>query len=147
MIGDYIDGLNLHPGGHWCTIEEMEGRFGIEQRASICAKLCSFLVRGKGCGFLYALIGGSFPTAKPLPSDLDITWFGPPGMSKDNARPGCAELMEQDKSRERFEMDLMYIPLYVNESLWDEQINEWAVRYGFDTKTGTDRGTLVIALN
>ena len=112
MIPDFVDGLNLAPGGHRCTVEEVEMRFGNgPRRVRLCAKLKELLECAKRCGFVHALIGGSFATAKEEPSDLDITWFGPSTMTPNNVPLPCAELMDGANSRERFGCDMLHIPL------------------------------------
>src|ERR1700759_2226830 len=99
MIGEFVDGTNLECKAHRCTISEMRARFGLGCRSNLCSELEHFLECARRCGFLYAIIGGSFATSKPSPGDLDITWFGPPGMSRSNVPSGCVALMEQEKSR------------------------------------------------
>jgi len=146
MIADFVDGLNLENRAHRCTIGEVRERFGTGERVELCAALEHLLEKGRGCGFLYALIGGSFATAKPVPKDLDITWFGPPGLNKDNAPCGCADMMDQQTSRDKFGHDFMYISLNADESTWPAQLDHWGVEWGFDFKTKIARGTLLLEL-
>lgn len=99
MIPDFTDGINLAPGGHRCTIQEIEERFGFgEHRVHLCVKLKRLLECARSCGFLHALIGGSFATAKEAPKDLDITWFIPTTMTPNNVSRPCAELMDSANS-------------------------------------------------
>ena len=144
MIPDFVDGTNLAPGGHRCTMEEIEARFGNgPQRMHLCAKLKRLLGCAKKCGFMHALIGGSFATAKEAPKDLDITWFGPTHMTLDNVPKHCADLMDGSRSRERFECDMIFVPLA---SAQPNQLDHWAYQFGFDAKTLKDRGTLILEL-
>ena len=79
MIPSLIDDINLPIGGHECTLAEIEERFAVnEHRMSLFTRLVAVLRLAKRCGFLHALLGGSFPTAKELPNDIDITWFCAP---------------------------------------------------------------------
>ena len=145
MIPDFFDGVNLPPGGHRCTVEELEARFGIgPQRVQLCEKLMHLLESARKCGFVIALIGGSFPTAKEAPKDLDITWFGPSTLTPNNVTPPCAALMDAANSREHFGCDMMFIPLAPTQP---DQIGHWASQFGFDAKTFKDRGTLILELS
>jgi hypothetical protein len=146
MIPEFVDDLNLENKAHRCTIEEVRARFCSGERMKLCDKLEHLLQKGRECGFLYALIGGSFATAKPLPQDLDITWFGPHGLDKTNAPCGCAAMMDQQYSRELFGADFMYIPLNVDRVSWPEQLERWGRDLGFDAKNKTERGTLLLEL-
>jgi hypothetical protein len=144
MIPEFVDGLNLAPGGHRCTLEEVKDRFGQgPARLHLIDKLVHLIGQAKKCGFVNLIIGGSFATAKENPKDLDLTWFGPIGVNKDNAKGICAELMDQQTSRDRFGCDLMYIE---KSSTWPDQIEFFANQFGFDAKTNTERGTLILEL-
>jgi hypothetical protein len=144
MIPDFVDELNLAPGGHRCSIDEVQARFGQGQaRMHLYAKLTRLMECAKKCGFLYVLLGGSFATAKESPGDLDITWFGPCGMNKHNVESDCADLMDGSTSKERFGCDMLFIPL---EPTQPDQLDFWGRQLGFDTKTSKERGTLILEL-
>ncbi|CAN5554843.1 hypothetical protein BH10ACI4_BH10ACI4_33860 [soil metagenome] len=146
MIPDFVDGLNLEHKAHWCTLEQVRERFGAGDRSRLCDALEHLIETARGCGFLYALVGGSFATAKPSPQDLDITWFGPPGMDRANVSCECADIMDQQTSRAKFGHDLGYIPLNKEPDSWVVQLEHWGKEYGFDVKTMKDRGTLLLEL-
>jgi hypothetical protein len=146
MIPDFVDGLNLEHKAHRCTINEVRERFGSGERVKLCEALAHLIKRARKCGFLYALIGGSFATAKELPKDLDITWFGPPGMNKTTVSCECADIMDQQTSRTKFSHDLGFIALKEDVNTWQDQLEYWGRQYGFCMKTMTDRGTLLLEL-
>jgi hypothetical protein len=147
MIPEFVDGINLEHMAHRCTIGEVRARFGLgPPRKKLCDQLEHFIECAKKCGFLYALIGGSFATAKPDPGDLDITWFGPPGLEAANVSKPCADLMSSNTSREQFGHDFAYIPLYEHRIAWEAQLDYWGRLYGLDSKTMKDRGTLLLEL-
>ena len=146
MIPEFVDDLNLENKAHRCTIEEVRARFCSEERMKLCDKLEHLLHKGRECGFLYALIGGSFATAKPLPQDLDITWFVPHGVDKTNVSCDCADMMDSQHSRERFGADFLYVPLKEDRASWPEDLERWGRDLGFDPKTNTERGTLLLEL-
>lgn len=98
--------------------------------------------RARDCGFLQVIVGGSFPTAKQEPGDFDITWIGRQGVDKDDMRPECLELAETDKSKDRFGCDMFYFPIGRNE----EKIQYWGTQLGYDHKSMTPRGTLLLDL-
>ena len=98
--------------------------------------------RARDCGFLQVIVWGSFPTAKQEPSDFDIAWIVRPGVNKDSMRPGCLELVESERSRERFGSDVLYWPFAGN----DEMIQRFATDFGYDYRSMTPRGTLLLDL-
>jgi hypothetical protein len=102
------------------------------------------LERAKHCGALKVLVGGSFPTSKEEPGDLDLSWIVPSGIKLDSLRRECRELFcEPWLSRERFGCDTLYFPIGDN----CEKIQEWAVKLGFDAMTRTDRGMILVDLS
>ncbi len=146
MIPEFVDGVNLEHGAHRCTMDEVRARFGMGPREKLFNSLEHLLDMARRCGFLYALIGGSFATAKLEPDDLDITWFGPSGMDKSNVPCECVSLMESEYARDRFGHDLMFIPLPEQADKQLEQMERFGRDLGFDVKTMTNRGTLLLEL-
>jgi hypothetical protein len=66
---------NLPPGRHCATWEELERRFGTnERRRTLLAGMKRMLLSLKGAGCRRAFIDGSFVTTKDLPSDFDGCW-------------------------------------------------------------------------
>jgi hypothetical protein len=145
MIPAYTDGINLPPGGHRCSIEELEARFGQgDRRVSLFRELRGLLKRATDCGFLWAAIGGSFATSKPEPDDLDITWFTAPGVTKDTVRPECHQLMDDARASRELGHNMLYIPLDPDDP---GKMDTFIMQMGFDLKTRTDRGMLVVSLS
>jgi hypothetical protein len=99
------------------------------------------LTRARDCGFLRAILGGSFPTAKAEPGDLDLLFVTPRGITKEDVSPNCAELMNGTESKERYGHDFGYCP---DEP---ESVDGLIWSLGYDRKTGEDRGVLVIDLH
>lgn len=147
MIPAYCDGLNLPMGGHACTLTELEERFASnDRRRRLFQSLIDVLKLARKCGFLQALLGGSFPTAKESPGDLDITWFCKPGTDKTTVSRDCIQLMEDSSN----EMSFMYIPYDMDSKPEDcsKKLELWAspACWGMDSKTNTPRGVLLIDL-
>ena len=139
MIPLFVDGTNLPPGGHHCTWQELEERFcsGL-RRTTLCRELRVLLQRARECGFLRVAVGGSFPTAKPDPGDLDLLFITPRGMTSETVPAQCAELLDSANSRDRFGHDFLWCP--------DEPdvVERLIHGLGHDTRTGIDRGMVVI---
>jgi hypothetical protein len=111
MIPDFVDGVNLPPGGHPCSWDELVDRFGCTPpRQTLCAELLEFINRAKDCGFVSVAIGGSFPTAKDGPGDLDLLFVVPPGTCPELLHDQCKELLDSAMSRVRFGHDFMFCP-------------------------------------
>ena len=142
-IPDFADGVNLPPGVHPCTWEEMVIRFcngGRRQR--LCERMQQLFRRASDCGFVQVIVGGSFPTAKQEPGDFDLAWIVREGVNKDAMRPECLELVESDKSPERFGCDVFYLPFAGDAA----RIREIATGlFGYD-KIGNERGALLLDL-
>ena len=142
MIPELLDGAYLPPGGHDCTWEELVERFSMGgERQRLCRELRLLLERAKRCGFLRVAIGGSFPTSKPDPSDLDLLFLTPTGMSKASVSPECAKLMNGTSSKLLYGHDLGYCE---DEP---ETVQRLIHGYGFDWRTGKDRGMLILDLS
>lgn len=145
MIPAFVDGKNLPVGGHECTLDEAEARFASnDHRAGLFRTLVEVMKIAKRCGFLYALLGGSYPTAKEKPSDIDVTWFCPPGTEKASVSPECIKIMEDIPDLGNF----LYLP-YDEGSGPDEYRSKralWADALGYDAKEGTPRGVLLLSL-
>jgi len=145
MIPAFSDGVNLPLGGHSCSLAELEARFVCnDHRRLLFDTLLELMRLAKRFGFLHALLGGSFPTAKERPSDLDVTWFCKPGTDKTTVSLECIELMEDSSDRGNF----LYVPFDEGSvpDEWPDKMHFWATQLGFDLKTGIDRGVLLVNL-
>ena len=72
------DGLLL-PGLYLADMNEIEERFGqsTPQRQMLFERLRMFVDMARHCGALRMFVNGSFVTAKPEPSDVDVViWLG-----------------------------------------------------------------------
>lgn len=145
MIPAFIDNLNLPVGGHRCTLAELEERFANnDHRRSLFKVILEVMRLAKKCGFLHALLGGSFPTAKERPKDIDITWFCVPGTAKTTVSPECIQIMEDASDKGNF----LFVPFDIGTgpAEWPQKMDFWAAQIGFDAKTKTDRGVLLVNL-
>ena len=144
MIPLFADGINLPPGGHECTWEELVERFcRSPRRQLLCRRLRSLLESAKRCGALKVLVGGSFPTSKEGPGDLDLTWIVPTEIEIDSLREECRQLFTPSLSKDRFGCDTFCFPIGNN----CEKIQEWALKLGFDAKARTERGMVLVDLS
>jgi hypothetical protein len=145
MIPDFVDGTNLPEGGYSCSFAEIEERFVYNEcRRALFTTLTSVFTLAKRCGFLHALLGGSYPTAKQCPRDIDVTWFCPPGTTKSKVDPHCVQIMEDTSDKGNFQ----FIP-FDEGSVPDDyraKMDLWAMNFGFDVKTNTPRGVLLVNL-
>ena len=106
MIPEFTDGLNLPVGAHLCLWAELVDRFCFgTTREVLCRELRNFFDRANDCGFRKVLIWGSFPTAKPNPRDLDLLFVLPRGMTQEGLEPGCAELLDHIRCKDRYGHD------------------------------------------
>lgn len=143
MIPDFDEFGHLPVGGHDCTWEEFYEKFNVtEQRRELCLKLYEILGLARKCGFLKVLIGGSFPTAKPNPSDIDLSWVTDVEVTKDVVKPECVHLMEDTVAKAKYGWNMQYLP--IDHDL--PSIQYWAREFGFCFKTKRDRGMVVIDL-
>jgi hypothetical protein len=143
MIPDFDQFGNLPSGGHECTWEEFHGRFRFAGRREVlCRALEPIVQLARNCGFLRVMIGGSFPTSKSEPGDIDVTWITDPDVSKDTVRPECVKLMEDHTAKGEFGFNMFFLPIDNDRA----QIQKWALLFGFCAKTKKDRGMLVIEL-
>jgi len=111
MIPEFFDGMNLPPGNHACSWEEIVLKFGVgEQRQRLCRQLRAILEKARNCGFLKVVIWGSFGTAKTNPRDLDLLFVVQRGITKESVPVECAELMNGTASRQKYGHDFMYCP-------------------------------------
>lgn len=146
MIPAFVDGINLPVGGHRCSLAELEQRFANnEHRRSLFQTMLEVMRLARRCGFLHALLGGSFPTAKEFPQDIDITWFCKPGTTKTSVSEECIKIMEDASDRGNF----LYVPFNENTGPeeWPAKMDFWALNFGFDAKAKTDRGVLLVSLD
>lgn len=140
-IPDFADGNNLPPGGHQCSWVEIINRFGNgATRQRLCVELRAFLRRAKDCGFLRVAIGGSFPTRKEDPRDLDLLFIVPPGTCRERLSNECAQLLDSAMSRPLFGHDF----LFCHDE--PETIQQLVAGLGYDISSGRDRGMLLIDL-
>lgn len=143
MIPEFDDFGHLPVGGHECSWGEFYERFRInENREELCKKLAEVVALAKNCGFLKVLIGGSFPTAKDNPKDMDLAWITDFDVTKDAVKPECIQLMEDRATAGNFGWSMQYLP--IDHDL--ERIQQWAKAFGYCEKTHRDRGMLVIDL-
>jgi hypothetical protein len=143
MIPALNESGHLPVGGHYCTWDEFYGRFRFnERRVSLCEKLQGVLDLARRCGFVRVIIGGSFPTAKEAPRDMDLSWVTAANVTKETVKPECVKLMDSMVAEEEYQWSMQYLPLDRDEV----KIQYWANQLGFCVKTFRDRGTLVIDL-
>jgi hypothetical protein len=143
MIPDFDECGHLPTGGHECTWEEFHARFRVNQhREELCKKLATLVELGRKCGFLKVLVGGSFPTAKDHPEDIDLAWVTDLEVTKDTVRPECIQLMEDRATHENFGWSMQYLAIDHDR----QRIQYWARQFGYCSKTKRDRGMLVIDL-
>lgn len=141
MIPDFVDGLNLPPGNHPCSWDELEDRFCYgRRRPLLCGDLRHLLEKGKACGFVGAVIWGSFATGKEEPGDLDLLFIVRRGVTKADVSPECAEIMDPIAGNERYGHDF----LYCHDE--PETISTLTYSLGIDKITKKDRGTLLLDL-
>ena len=75
MIPDLDERGNLPPGRHRATWQELERRYGTNQRRlQLLAGMKRMLLSLKSVGCKTAYINGSFVTAKEIPGDYDGCW-------------------------------------------------------------------------
>ena len=142
-IPDFVDGVNLPSGVHFCTWEELAVRFcNGHRREALSKQMQALFARAKACSFVQVIVGGSFATAKPDPGDFEIAWIVNQGVDKAAMRPECLELVESEKSRERFGCDVLYLAIAGDA----EKIEEYGTLLGYDYMSRTPRGTLLLDL-
>jgi hypothetical protein len=134
---------HLPVGGHECTWEELYARFRInEHREELCTRLAGVVELAKNCGFLKVLIGGSFPTAKDKPKDMDLAWITDFEVTKDTVKPECIQLMEDRATAGNLGWSMQYLAIDHDY----QRIQQWAQWLGYCSKTKRDRGMLVVEL-
>jgi hypothetical protein len=146
MIPAFVDGINLPIGGHRCSIAELEERFAQnDHRRSLFQVFLEVMRLAKRCGFLHAILGGSFPTGKEKPQDIDITWFCKPGTTKTSVDAECIKIMEDSSDKGNF----LFIPFDkdTGPDEWPQKMDLWARNLGFDAKAMADRGVLLVSLD
>ena len=147
MIPAFVDGTNLPIGGHDCTLAEIEGVFAYnDHRQTLFGTLVELLRLARRCGFLHALLAGSYPTSKEEPKDLDLTWFCRPGTDKTTVNSECIKLMEDKGGAANFQVvpyDKGSLPEHYGEkrALWASPDY-----FGRDWQTNTPRGVLLLDL-
>ncbi len=134
---------HLPVGGHACTLEEIFERFRVnEHRTGLCQKFEHILEIARNCGFVAVLIGGSFPTSKDRPRDMDLMWITEPDVDKEKVKPECRRLMEDTAAKEEYGWNMQYLAIDHDE----DKIQYWARQYGFCSYTNRERGMLFMDL-
>jgi hypothetical protein len=143
MIPDFDKFGHLPVGGHSCSLDEFFARFRFnDHRLRLCTKFEGILALARRCGFLAVLIGGSFPTAKEEPRDMDLTWITDPNVDKDKVKPECRALMDDAAAAGAYGWSMLYLP--INHDA--QEINYWARELGFCYHTNRSRGMIFIDL-
>jgi hypothetical protein len=143
MIPGLDDFGHLPVGGHACTIEQIYERFRTnDYRDALCLKFEGILQISRKCGFVAVLIGGSFPTAKDRPRDMDLMWITDPEVDKETVKPECRKLMEDVAAKDEYGWNMQYLPIDHDQ----EKIDFWARQYGFCSYTNRERGMLFMDL-
>jgi hypothetical protein len=143
MIPNPNDFGNLPLGGHYCTWEEFNARFRTNPRRNqLCIQFEEIAAVARRCGFIKVMIGGSFPTSKSAPSDMDLAWITEPDVTKDTVKPDCLNLMEDSAAKRYYGWNMQYLPVDSDE----EKIQYWARQFGYCFKTKRDRGMVILDL-
>jgi hypothetical protein len=75
VIPDFNDSGNLPPGIHWAIWEEVNNRFGNnDKRRSLLVGLRAALIALQKAGCEAVYLNGSFVTSKDNPADFDGCW-------------------------------------------------------------------------
>ena len=112
MIPAFNEHGCLPEGIHDCTMEEAAQRFAVfqssDRRPRLWARFTEFIRQLKECGFVETVIvDGSFVTAKPAPSDVDLVLVV--ATSHDfsaDLPPAHYGLLAQRRVRRRFGFDI-----------------------------------------
>jgi hypothetical protein len=145
MIPDFVDGTNLPIGGYACSLAEIKERFVYNDcRRRLFTTLIAVFALAKRCGFLHALVGGSYPTGKECPGDIDVTWFCTPGTSKSTVDPNCIQIMEDRSDKGNF----LFVPFDEGSvpTEYGAKLDRWSYDLGYDVKSNTPRGVLLVNL-
>jgi hypothetical protein len=138
-IPAFVGGF-LPKGCHACTWDELVERFGIGQRRQdLIDALKGFMEVARNCGFPAVAVGGSFPTEKESPGDLDMLFIHPRHLDRSKLSVGCAQLLVNDTAfHTRTGHNAQNCP---DEP---ETLAYVVNQMGYDVKTGRDRGTIMV---
>ena len=115
MIPALNDYGYLPEGTYDCTVDEAAQRFGVfrssDRRPRLWERFTEFIRQLKECGFVETVIvDGSFVTAKPAPSDIDLVLVV--ATSHDfsaDLPPAHYSLLAQRRVRRRFGFDIVVV--------------------------------------
>jgi len=115
MIPEFNDYGCLPEGIYDCTMEEATQRFGVfqssDRRPRLWVRFTEFIRQLKECGFVdTVIVDGSFVTAKPAPSDIDLVLVV--ASSHDfsaDLPPAHYGLLAQRRVRRRFGFDIVVV--------------------------------------
>lgn len=115
MIPALNDYGYLPEGTYDCTVDEAAQRFGVfrssDRRPRLWERFTEFIRQLKECGFVETVIvDGSFVTAKPAPSDIDLVLVV--ATSHDfsaDLTPAHYSLLAQRRVRRRFGFDIVVV--------------------------------------
>lgn len=141
MLPDFYDGENLPEGNHPCTWEDFVVRFAYnDHRRVLLERLSHVMATAKHCDFLFAVIFGSYITSKEAPGDVDIVWVLSEAVRTEELPNRCKQLLEHDRSKERFGCDLWY---FTDSEGFLNRIN---TLWGFTRDYPKKRGLVIITL-
>jgi hypothetical protein len=106
------DGL-LPPGLYDCSLDEIQGRFGVfqktDRRPRLFEKLRQFLTEVQQTGLVAAVVvNGSFITATPEPNDIDLILLVEPGHDfSAELRPPEYNVLSRRQVRKRHGLDVL----------------------------------------
>lgn len=145
MLPEFFDGRNLPEGLHEANWVEFEERFGAgtEKRIQLCSRLRTMLESARHCGFRRVVVFGSFVSSKAEPGDFDLLWLMVPNFDRTQLSAPCRELLESNRSRERFGCDVMDAE---DDSPFLKMFTSSALGMGYDKDTKTARGLVVLNL-
>lgn len=143
MIPEFNEVGDLPVGGHWCNWNEIQERLARnEHRETLLRQFETLAELARRCGFLAVLIGGSFPTAKEEPQDMDLTWIAAENVTKESVRPECVKLMVNTRDAAVYHWDMLFLAI----GLGEERIKQWSGDLGWDAKNKRERGVLLMEL-
>jgi len=115
VIPPFIEQGWLPDGIHDCTLEEAAERFGAfqssDRRPQLWARFTEFIGEAKACEVMEAvLVDGSFVTAKPDPSDIDLVLVVAENHDfSADLPPTQYNLLAQQRVHRRFGFDIVVV--------------------------------------
>jgi Family of unknown function (DUF6932) len=115
MIPALNDYGYLPEGTYDCTVDEAAKRFGVfrssDRRPRLWERFTEFIRQLKECGFVETVIvDGSFVTAKPAPSDVDLVLVVATSYDfSADLPPAHYSLLAQRRVRRRFGFDIVVV--------------------------------------